>query len=70
MVEKIEIGLLPPNILNETRVVEIPLRLVDEAVQEWSSAVVCYSVDLKLGAEGVRRYAQKAWKPKGEMKVF
>lgn len=68
--EKIKLDLFPHLVVNDLRIVEIPDRVVDAAVKNWAPAVVCYSPNLKVGAEGIRRYALKNWKLQGDMNVY
>lgn len=56
--------------MNGVGTAEIPNALMKEAKESWSSSVIWYSLSLKLGAEGVRRFAQKNWKLKGDFQVF
>lgn len=65
-----KLDFFPPSLVNGVQTAEVPASLIEEAESAWSSSVIYYSLSLKLGAEGVRRYAQKNWSLKGELQVF
>lgn len=45
--------------MNGLKTAIIPKEVIGQTVDAWSSVVVFYSLGLKLGVEGLRRYGEK-----------